>query len=285
MPERGLTSGAVLGRAFSSGAGVSYCRQEDRQTRAHRWHWRPRRRWRPRRHRRSRRSRRRNRTGGLVGTGVRSAQVAPPSRAARFRARRSRDGRLYRRRRRSGGGRRSRPRRRTQTGGKSGAGAALSGQCTGGRIGTGGTSASGGAGGFSGTGGAPARCAGHCRSHLSGQPVLRHAPVGDCGKSPTRREPALQPGLFHVRHLPASVRMRRQDLRQRLRAPGCRSFHGLAGRVPACPADISQIGTWPCTEGLTCEYGTDPRPNCRPSATCTNGIWTVLQAKCTQLPP
>jgi hypothetical protein len=52
-----------------------------------------------------------------------------------------------------------------------------------------------------------------------------------------------------------------------------------------CPTDISQITTWPCTEGLTCEYGTDPRPGCRASATCTNGTWTVTQAKCTQLPP
>jgi hypothetical protein len=53
----------------------------------------------------------------------------------------------------------------------------------------------------------------------------------------------------------------------------------------ACPADLSQISTWPCTEGLTCEYGTDPRPGCRASATCTSGTWTVTQPKCTQLPP
>jgi len=52
----------------------------------------------------------------------------------------------------------------------------------------------------------------------------------------------------------------------------------------ACPADLSQITTWPCTEGLTCEYGTDPRPSCRPSATCTGGTWSVLQAKCVGLP-
>lgn len=52
-----------------------------------------------------------------------------------------------------------------------------------------------------------------------------------------------------------------------------------------CPSDISQISTWPCTEGLTCEYGTDPRPECRASATCTAGTWVVNQAKCVQLPP
>jgi hypothetical protein len=56
-------------------------------------------------------------------------------------------------------------------------------------------------------------------------------------------------------------------------------------QTTACPADISQISTWPCTEGLTCEYGTDPRPSCRASATCTGGTWNVTQAKCTQLPP
>jgi hypothetical protein len=53
----------------------------------------------------------------------------------------------------------------------------------------------------------------------------------------------------------------------------------------ACPADISQITTWPCTEGLTCEYGTDPRPSCRATATCTGGKWTISEAKCTPLPP
>jgi hypothetical protein len=54
---------------------------------------------------------------------------------------------------------------------------------------------------------------------------------------------------------------------------------------PACPADLSQIQSWPCTEGLTCEYGTDPRPGCRAGATCTNGSWVITQARCVELPP
>ena len=53
----------------------------------------------------------------------------------------------------------------------------------------------------------------------------------------------------------------------------------------ACPADVSQIMGWPCTEGLTCEYGTDPRPSCREDATCTNGSWTITMPKCVGLPP
>ena len=58
-----------------------------------------------------------------------------------------------------------------------------------------------------------------------------------------------------------------------------------SGGTPACPADVSQITGWPCTEGLTCEYGTDPRPSCRDSATCTNGSWTESAARCVALPP
>jgi len=53
----------------------------------------------------------------------------------------------------------------------------------------------------------------------------------------------------------------------------------------ACPADVSQITGWPCTEGLICEYGTDPRPSCRMRATCTGGTWGVTMAKCVSLPP
>ena len=53
-----------------------------------------------------------------------------------------------------------------------------------------------------------------------------------------------------------------------------------------CPADISQISSWLCTEGLTCEFGTDPRPSCRDKATCTNGTWTTtIPELCSPLPP
>jgi hypothetical protein len=57
------------------------------------------------------------------------------------------------------------------------------------------------------------------------------------------------------------------------------------GACTACPADIAQIGNWPCTEGLTCQYGSDPRPECHPSATCTGGAWTVSPSTCEALPP
>ena len=54
----------------------------------------------------------------------------------------------------------------------------------------------------------------------------------------------------------------------------------------ACPVTSSQIVGSPCTnEGLICEYGPDPRPSCRASATCTGGTWGVMMAKCAALPP
>jgi hypothetical protein len=53
----------------------------------------------------------------------------------------------------------------------------------------------------------------------------------------------------------------------------------------ACPPDLSQIGNWPCIEGLTCEYGTDPRPSCRDSAVCAQGTWAIADRElCVPLP-
>jgi hypothetical protein len=113
-------------------------------------------------------------------------------------------------------------------------GGVVGGSGTGGRIGTGGTVASGGAGGVPGTGGTRRQdVRGLCRSCLSGWPVLRHAdrrlrqdPDGAGTCAATGRIPCA------AIYLPG-VRMRRQDLRQRLPAPGRRRFHGLAGRVPS----------------------------------------------------
>jgi hypothetical protein len=51
-----------------------------------------------------------------------------------------------------------------------------------------------------------------------------------------------------------------------------------------CPTDAPEGGS-PCTaEGLACTYGSDPRPSCRMSATCTAGTWLVLAVKCAGLP-
>jgi hypothetical protein len=43
----------------------------------------------------------------------------------------------------------------------------------------------------------------------------------------------------------------------------------------SCPSDIPQNTTSRCVEGLTCEYGPDPRPGCGLSATCTRGTWVL----------
>jgi hypothetical protein len=64
-----------------------------------------------------------------------------------------------------------------------------------------------------------------------------------------------------------------------------KTSQGACPAATPCPTDISQINSWPCTEGLTCQFGTDPRPECHPSATCTGGAWTVAQSMCTALPP
>jgi hypothetical protein len=52
----------------------------------------------------------------------------------------------------------------------------------------------------------------------------------------------------------------------------------------SCPSDPSQIASWPCTEGLTCEFGTDPRPACRITSTCAKGAWSMSLPDCPPLP-
>ncbi len=52
-----------------------------------------------------------------------------------------------------------------------------------------------------------------------------------------------------------------------------------------CPATIPAEGS-PCArEGLVCGYGDDPRVQCHPRATCTNGAWTWQRTNCPGLPP
>jgi hypothetical protein len=52
-----------------------------------------------------------------------------------------------------------------------------------------------------------------------------------------------------------------------------------------CPSDVSKITDWLCTEGLTCEFATDPRVECRTTSTCTQGKWvTTVPKGCSPLP-
>jgi hypothetical protein len=51
-----------------------------------------------------------------------------------------------------------------------------------------------------------------------------------------------------------------------------------------CPATAPQANSPCANEGAACEYGDDPRPDCRPQASCMQGVWSVLQPKCPALP-
>jgi len=167
-------------------------------------------------------------------------------------------------------------------------GGVVGGSGTGGRIGTGGTVASGGAGGSSGTGGTGGKmCAGFAGLACpAGQ--FCDMPAGDCGKMPDGAGTCAATGPLPCAAIYLPVcgcdgKTYGNDC-QRQAAGVSLASQGACPAAAACPADVSQINTWPCTEGLTCEYGTDPRPGCRPSATCTNGTWSVLLAKCAALP-
>lgn len=58
-----------------------------------------------------------------------------------------------------------------------------------------------------------------------------------------------------------------------------------AGGTGPCPPSLPTHGTACARSGLVCAYGDDPRPNCRPSATCTGGTWVVAMPNCPTLPP
>lgn len=55
------------------------------------------------------------------------------------------------------------------------------------------------------------------------------------------------------------------------------------GPAVTCPT-ATPAGACP-REGLECEYGVDPRPDCRVHAECTNGAWVVDAPECLPLPP
>ena len=47
-----------------------------------------------------------------------------------------------------------------------------------------------------------------------------------------------------------------------------------------CPVALPTAGTTCTREGLVCEYGTDPRRDCRPTATCTSGRYLLGAVTC-----
>ena len=52
-----------------------------------------------------------------------------------------------------------------------------------------------------------------------------------------------------------------------------------------CPPTLPAAMT-PCTrETLICQYGSDPREQCRPAATCSMGFWTVNTPNCDPITP
>ncbi|MGZ3420482.1 MAG: hypothetical protein ACXVEE_21580 [Polyangiales bacterium] len=60
------------------------------------------------------------------------------------------------------------------------------------------------------------------------------------------------------------------------------SDSGPSGGCPATPPSAAAA----CTRaGLQCEYGDDPRVECRTIATCTDAKWEITSPKCIGLPP
>jgi hypothetical protein len=181
-------------------------------------------------------------------------------------------------------------------GGRAGTGGIVG---AGGRTGVGGSAATGGtpgtgairgSGGMLGTGGSTAQtCGGLAGQACPSKSQFCEYPIGHCGKIPDDLGICVTTGAVACPAIYAPV----CGCDQQTYGNDCeRQAAGISklseGACPApaqpCPVELSQIESWPCTEGLTCEYGTDPRPACRSSATCTNGAWAILQARCVPLP-
>ncbi len=161
---------------------------------------------------------------------------------------------------------------------------------TGGVVATGGVKGTGGAGASPGTGGTTSNTCGGIAGLICPAGQFCDLPAGDCGHIPDSTGTCVATGgmVCPANYAPVcgcDGKTYGNDC-ERQAAGALKASQGeCPTSTSACPADISQITSWPCTEGLTCEYGTDPRPGCRASATCSNGTWSLTKPDCAQLPP
>jgi len=58
-----------------------------------------------------------------------------------------------------------------------------------------------------------------------------------------------------------------------------------SGGPGPCPAALPMADSACTREALVCQYGSDPREQCRPNATCTMGAWAVRTPTCEPLTP